>query len=263
MKLSIQKLKTLSNVRSSYGEDELIALAQSLVENGQQVPLTVWKDSDGLFVIRFGHRRFLAAQRAGLRELDVVVVDRPQDVAELLISQVVENEYRQGMSYMDKAHVYHQLKEYGWKQVTIAQKFGVSETEVSLAIAATKADKKLQEALNMGRIKPSAVEPLLSQPLDVQAELADAAIAAKTVRKVTDLIQMHKKRRDIQKVSVQVSDIPDNVDPIDALSMAELGQALEHLGNVEPVISPELVSAFFELVDKLRTKLATLEGQPA
>jgi len=70
--------------RTSFDNDELTALGESLKKK-QHVP--VLARSDGTIID--GHRRWLAAKRVGLAQLDVIVTDEPMTPAQIKVIQLV------------------------------------------------------------------------------------------------------------------------------------------------------------------------------
>lgn len=61
--------------RQHYGEEELQALADSIAADGVRTPLRVRETAEGTFDLLAGHRRRLAAIRAGLSHVPCIVED--------------------------------------------------------------------------------------------------------------------------------------------------------------------------------------------
>jgi ParB family chromosome partitioning protein len=62
------------NVRSVRPDERIAALAQSLAEDGQKEPITVYFGNDGKYLILSGVTRYLAAQSLGWETLDARAV---------------------------------------------------------------------------------------------------------------------------------------------------------------------------------------------
>lgn len=250
------------NVRAINPESpDIHELAQSMQENGQEVEIRVYEDPDGNLVLKSGHRRVMAAKLLGWRTIRAILEVEQEDEATRLIEQTIENEHRVGMGYLDKARVFLRLKELGWSQREVAQRFGVSDSEVSLALSTLRATPKLQQAVEDGRIKPSALEPLLSQPLEVQEVLADAAIQEKTVRRVAALVQAHKTLEASNKMTDQDDREDEDYDATEYLAMGELEEALEHIRTVRTfgIRHPNLVRAARPKVEELIKQAALIK----
>jgi len=111
-------------VRSSWDEDAMQELAQSIREQGVIVPIKV-RPIGSDYEIVYGHRRVEAARRAGLEEIPAIV-EGVEDT-DALIQALIENVQREDMSHLDIAKALAQIKEmtgktnkqisdmFGWK----------------------------------------------------------------------------------------------------------------------------------------------------
>jgi ParB/RepB/Spo0J family partition protein len=223
--IDLEKLLERRNIRT-VADDEVKALAESMKQTGQEVEIRVYPAGNGSYFVKSGHRRVAAAKLIGWTTLRAVVDMPPQDEVALVISQFNENSQRKDLSYMDKARVYEHLKELGMSNREIARTVGETDQGVSMALKLVRADPKIQKAVEEGRVSPSAIEPLLARPLDVQARLADAAIQAKTVRRVAALIAADVE--DEEMVVAAWSD-EEEADPLEQVAAQELEEALAHL----------------------------------
>ena len=91
--------------RSIFDEEKLKELTSSIKENGVVQPIAVRpnKYEPGKFEIVAGERRWLAAQRAGLNEVPVIVLDI--DDQKSLEIAIVENIQRQDLNVVEEAKV--------------------------------------------------------------------------------------------------------------------------------------------------------------
>ena len=228
------------NVRRDLDTSSLI---DSIRERGIQVPLLAYKMGKQ-WVVKEGHRRLACALALELPQVPVTEVEAPANSAEEIYDQVVLNTTQRPLSYTDLANAYQALKDAGWTQVKIARKFSVSEPEVSLALKSLQASPKLQAALNEGKLSPSAIEPLLPLPVDLQEELADTAVRAKTVRKVTELVNTKKAELGLGRGSRKAKqvEIPEDVDPLEEMVISTLEEAAATLQVAEttPINHPVL-----------------------
>jgi hypothetical protein len=145
------------------------------------------------------------------------------------------------------------VEDQGKTKSWVASKFGVSNTDVSLALSLLRADPKIQQAVDEGRISTSAVEPLISQPLEFQARLVDAALREKTVRRVKALVEAEKRKTSVSATREErTSLLPDDVDPLEVLALNELREALLHLRNsqIARPTSPALVQEAYEVISE-------------
>ena len=89
--------------RKQFAQDKLEELALSIREKGIIQPLVVTK-KDGYYEIIAGERRWRASQKAGLRELPVVIREASEDaVMELAL---IENIQREDLNAIEEAQAY-------------------------------------------------------------------------------------------------------------------------------------------------------------
>ena len=110
------------NPRKRFDDAELDELAASIKERGIIQPVVVRAISGAadLFEIIAGERRWRAAQRAGLHEIPVIIVDAGD--REALEIAIVENVQRADLNALEEAAGYAQLGEtYGYSHADIAR----------------------------------------------------------------------------------------------------------------------------------------------
>jgi len=203
---------------------------QSIKREGRVcVPIIVFF-KDGYNVVWDGGRRVAAARLLDIPTVPYVEVAPPANDADAAATQVIYNNHRENLTYLQRAGLMERMKKSGYKQVDIAEKLGETEAEVSLALKALKAHPLLQKALEEGRISPSAVEPLLPLQIETQGRLAKTAIQAKTTRKVRALVQAHKlEEKNWLATPPEETYIPEGYDPYELMAIEELAQARKHL----------------------------------
>ena len=118
--------------RTIFDEDKLAELTSSIKENGVVQPIAVRpnKYEPGKFEIIAGERRWLAAQKAGLNEVPVLILDI-NDQKSLEIA-IVENIQRQDLNVIEEGKGYMRLiKEFGYDHEKIAKFMSKSRSHVS------------------------------------------------------------------------------------------------------------------------------------
>ena len=97
--------------RQHFSEEKLVELANSIKKNGIIQPIAVRpkKNEDGKYEIVAGERRWIAAQRAGLHEIPVTILDL-SDVESLEVA-IVENIQRDDLNPVEEARGYKRLSE--------------------------------------------------------------------------------------------------------------------------------------------------------
>lgn len=73
------------NPRLIFREDELIALEDSIADQGILVPLTIYEERGGGFVILDGERRWRCALKLGLTTVPAIVQAKPDEVTNIMM----------------------------------------------------------------------------------------------------------------------------------------------------------------------------------
>lgn len=150
-------------------DEDMQKLVDSIRENGVLTNLTVRRRAEGGYEIISGHRRFHAAQRAGLDMVKVQVRDIDDD--QEIIDMVDSNIQREHISPMEKARAYamkmeaisHQgerrdatSNQVGWKSESafvVGQQAGDSGTQVRRFIRLNNLVPDLQKKVDDGSLK--------------------------------------------------------------------------------------------------------------
>jgi len=118
--------------RRIFEEDNLQDLANSIKERGIIQPIIVRKSADqnSKYEIIAGERRWLAAQKAGLHEVPVVITD-VNDLKSLEFA-IVENVQRQDLNAIEEARGYQRLiEEFSYDQQKVAKFIGKSRSHIA------------------------------------------------------------------------------------------------------------------------------------
>ena len=119
--------------RQHFDAQALEELAQSIREHGVLEPIVVRRAPNDKFEIIAGERRWRASQKAGLREVFVVVKDvTPETAFELAL---IENVQREDLNAIELAEALDRLiKEHAYSQETLAQRLGKDRTTITNAL---------------------------------------------------------------------------------------------------------------------------------
>ena len=118
--------------RKIFDENNLIDLTNSIKERGMIQPIIVRKsnDSEGKFEIIAGERRWLAAQRAGLHTVPVVITEA--DDLKSLEFAIVENVQRHDLNPLEEAQGYKRLiDEFSYDQEKVSKFIGRSRSHIT------------------------------------------------------------------------------------------------------------------------------------
>ena len=121
------------NPRTIFDTGELEALAATLRQRGLLQPIILRPaDPDGRHRIRFGARRFRAAQLAGLPEVRAIVQSGEASEADTLVEQLIENEQREGLTTAEMAAAVERLLDLKLPQAEISRRIGRPRDQVAL-----------------------------------------------------------------------------------------------------------------------------------
>jgi ParB family chromosome partitioning protein len=153
------------NPRRAFTEAELTELTASIKERGIIQPIVVraLKGSDNRFEIIAGERRWRAAQRAGLHEVPVAVVEATD--AQALEFAIIENVQRADLNPIEEAAGYFALmEEFKHSQDEVAQIVGKSRPHVANMVRMLKLSEPVQQLVRTGKISAGHARLLVGQP---------------------------------------------------------------------------------------------------
>jgi len=172
------------NPRRTFRDEELTELAESIRERGIIQPIVVRDAGDGSYEIIAGERRWRAAQRAGLHDVPVAIVDAT-DVQSLEFA-IIENVQRADLNPIEEASGYVALMEQcNHTQDQVAQIVGKSRPYVANMVRLLKLGEPVKELVRKGQLSAGHARLLVNQPN--QLEIALEAIAkGMSVRQLED-----------------------------------------------------------------------------
>lgn len=153
----LSRIEVRSNVRQRLVEEEQVALAESIRQNGIQVPCIGYED--GAFVVPLdGHRRIDAAPRAGLDAVPMCVLDHPPSPGEVARLQLVINCHRSDLKPTERGRAYERLMtEFGVTAAELASHANEkSESTISRLTTILVLPKPIQDLIDAGRIPVSS-----------------------------------------------------------------------------------------------------------
>lgn len=142
------------NPRSSYPDEMIQQLGESLANLGQQEPITCyWSAKDQAYVILSGHCRYHAAKAAGLPSLAAVVVAEDLDKHKQLAKRLAENTARSDLHPLEYARAIRDLMTgTGLTQEQVAKQLGRSQAWVSGQLALLNLPEEQQARVKAGQV---------------------------------------------------------------------------------------------------------------
>jgi ParB family chromosome partitioning protein len=175
--------------RTTFEDESLEALAVSIREVGVLQPIVVRRGDTGFELIA-GERRLRAAKAAGLATIPAVV--RESDDTESLREALIENIHREDLNPIELAEAFRELlEELELKQETLAERLGVSRSNVANTIRLLGLPTEVQQLLAQRKIQAGHGRALLALgDGDAQRSLALRAAAEQlSVREVEELVR--------------------------------------------------------------------------
>jgi ParB family transcriptional regulator, chromosome partitioning protein len=172
------------NPRRSFAAADLDELAASLRERGIIQPIVVRPlrgVADGFEIIA-GERRWRAAQRAGLHEVPVVVIEATD--AEALQLAIIENVQRADLNALEEAEGYRALmEEFHNSQEEIAKIVGKSRSYIANTLRLLKLPDAVKGYIQTGKLTAGHARMLIGEP-NAEQLAEDIVARALNVREV-------------------------------------------------------------------------------
>lgn len=182
--------------RTSFDEDALSELADSIEKHGLIQPIVVRPTSSGVYQIVAGERRWRACRMAGLSEVPVVI--KELDDQKYFEVALIENLQREDLNAVEEAQGYRTLIDsYSLTQEQVAESVGKSRSAVTNALRLLNLDDGALEALKNGEITAGHARAILAaETQEIAANMLKAAKAGASVR---ELEAMTKSKPKTQK----------------------------------------------------------------
>jgi len=149
-----------SQPRKQFDESRLQELAESIREKGILEPLLVRRTDQGYELI-VGERRWRAAQKAGLREVPVLVKEvEGRDAFEI---SLIENLQREDLNPVEEAEAFkHLIEEFHLSQDDLSKRIGKDRTTIANSLRLLKLPLEVRNQLLQNRITSGHARALLS-----------------------------------------------------------------------------------------------------
>ena len=178
--------------RQNFKEEKLEELANSIRKNGiiQPIAVRLNKNETGKYEIVAGERRWLAAQKAGLHEIPVTILDL-SDVESLEVA-IVENIQRDDLNPIEEAKGYKRLnEEFKYDHDSISKLMSKSRSHISNTLRLLTLPSDVISMLEEGTLTSGQARPLIgiSNASSIAEEIVSKNYSA---RKVEYLVRNKK-----------------------------------------------------------------------
>lgn len=201
-----------SQPRKTFASDKLEELAASIREKGIIQPLVVRRKADHYELIA-GERRWRAAQKAGLREVPVVIQNVSDGTA--LELALIENIQRQDLNAVEEAEAYQALLEnFTLSQEELAKRVGKERSTVANALRLLRLPAEIKRDIAEERLSMGHARALLALDSPEQMKTAREEIVKKqlTVRQTELLVKKLKASRPAKPAKKPGPDLTDVID---------------------------------------------------
>ena len=185
--------------RQFFNEVKLEELSNSIKKNGviQPIAVRLKKSEPGKYEIIAGERRWLAAQKAGLHDIPVTILDLTD--AESLEVAIVENIQRDDLNAIEEAKGYKRLsEEFKYDHQSISKLMSKSRSHVSNTLRLLTLPEDVINMIAEGALSSGQARPLIGLP---NASVIAEEITSKnySARKVEYLVKSKKILRSNNK----------------------------------------------------------------
>ena len=190
--------------RNYFDDKKIEELAQSIKKNGLIQPIAVRKGNEKGFEIIAGERRWLAAQKAGLHEVPVVVLDL-NDTQSLELA-IIENIQREDLNSIEEAKGYDRLiKEFSYDHEKLSEFMGKSRSHISNTLRLLTLPDEVIKLVDEGKLTAGQVRPLVGRYN--AGAIAQAIIKEKlSARSIENLVKIEKEKETRKPSSIKKSD---------------------------------------------------------
>jgi len=194
--------------RKIFDENNLEDLTNSIKERGVIQPIIVRKSNDdnSKYEIIAGERRWLAAQRAGLNEVPVVIT-KADDLKSLEFA-IVENVQRHDLNPLEEAQGYKRLiDEFSYDQEKVAKFIGKSRSHIANCLRLLTLPKEVIELIEAQKLTGGHAKILVG--LENANFIANKIIEKKfSVRQAENYVKIFKLNKK-QKLNLKDANISD------------------------------------------------------
>ena len=200
--------------REYFNETKLKELSNSIKKNGIIQPIAVRskKSEAGKYEIVAGERRWLAAQKAGLHDIPVNVLEL-SDVESLEVA-IVENIQRDDLNPIEEAKGYQRLsEEFNYDHENISKLMSKSRSHVSNTLRLLTLPKDIIGMLEEGTLTSGQARPLIG--LANASQIAEEVVAKNySARKVEYLVKSKKNKNPNKAIDADVLKTQERIEKI-------------------------------------------------
>ena len=191
--------------RNYFDQKKTDELAQSIKKNGLIQPIAVRKGKKDGYEIIAGERRWIAAQKAGLHEVPVVILNLNDNQS--LELAIIENIQREELNSIEEAKGYDRLiKQFNYNHEKLSEFMGKSRSHIVNTLRLLNLPDEVVKFVDEGKLPAGQVRPLVGRYNAIK--LAHTILKEKlSARSIENLVKNDKEKEKNQKT------VKKNTDP--------------------------------------------------
>lgn len=183
-----------NQVRKFCNRESLDELIASVKKFGVCQPITVRNINNKFYELISGERRLMAAKAAELDYIPAIILDTNDTKSAVLY--LVENKYRQKLSFIEEAEGYYSLKnDYNFTEDEIAVCFGMKTSEINRLLRFMKYSPECRRMIAENNLDQNRAGIVLKIP--------DEQIRKTTLRKVCEMDLSIQKTAEIVDLEIE------------------------------------------------------------
>ena len=190
--------------RNYFDDKKINELAQSIKKNGLIQPIAVRNGKKGRYEIIAGERRWMAAQKAGLHEVPVIVLNLNDNQS--LELAIIENIQREELNSIEEAKGYDRLiKEFSYDHEKLSEFMGKSRSHIVNTLRLLNLPSEVIKLVDGGKLTAGQVRPLVGRHNALT--LAQTILKEKlSARSIENLVKNDKEKEKNQSIGKKKTD---------------------------------------------------------
>ena len=190
--------------RKYFDNQKIEELSQSIKKNGLIQPIAVRKGKNNHYEIIAGERRWIAAQKAGLHEVPVIILDLNDNQS--LELAIIENIQREDLNSIEEAKGYDRLtKQFKYSHEKLSEFMGKSKSHISNTLRLLNLPDSVIKFVDEGKLTAGQVRPLVGR--FNATDLAQIILKEKlSARSIENLVKNDKEKEKNRNTPTKRSD---------------------------------------------------------
>ena len=235
--------------RQNFKEEKLEELANSIRKNGIIQPIAVRASKSGSekYEIVAGERRWLAAQRAGLHEIPITILDL-SDVESLEVA-IVENIQRDDLNPIEEAKGYKRLnEEFNYDHESISKLMSKSRSHISNTLRLLTLPSDVIAMLEEGTLTSGQARPLIG--ISNASAIAEEIVSKNYSARKVEYLTRSKKGKKENSIDTNILKTQERIERVLGLKV----NIINKKNNSGKVVIQYKDLEQFELISDLLTK---------